>query len=102
MSTDSSQTIPRKIQTDILLHSQEFVAKEFANQILHESFRIRITALFNENIETVAFMEKVKKYASQEIETKLYRSIGFWIKTVIIPIGVSVLTMIVFRYVRLD
>ena len=98
MSRNSPLTIPDRVPSNLL---DDYIAKEVANHFEHEKLRERVKAIFTDCIETVSFMETVKKYARQEIETKIYQSAGFWAKTILIPIGVTILTLLISRYLKL-
>lgn len=100
MTNHNPQTIPDRVPSNLLDNYQEHFAKEFANHIAHEDFRERVKAIFTDCIETVTFMEKVKRYAGQAIEEKLFRNMTFWGGIVGTAIITAILTAISGKYIH--
>lgn len=90
---------PNKIQSDrvpALDITDEHIRQVFFEGIEHEKFRQRINNVVADILNSVPFMEKVMKYASQEIDNRLYKSMTFWL-TLIFS---SVLTTLVVNYLK--
>lgn len=66
--------IPSSLSTDI--------EKAFSDQMAREDFRKRVKEIFEECTDSVTFMDKVKGYASREINEKIFKNFGvilFWL-----------------------
>lgn len=50
----------------------------FRDRMNHEEFRSRILQIFNEQTNTVSFSKKVKKYAGEEMDNRVFRSVRYW------------------------
>lgn len=101
MSPSEPRTIPDEIPSALSTDLEARIDKAFSTHIEAETFRRRVKEIFGECIETVDFMKKVKSYSKEEIEASIYQNIGFWIKTVVLPIGVTVLTYFILRSLNL-
>ncbi len=77
------------------------VGKEFTDLLSRDETRNKIKEVLNECIDSVPFMRKVKEYAAEEIDTKIYKSINFWVKTILIPVVVSIMTALILNYFKL-
>lgn len=66
---------------------QEKVGSNFADQFQdrldHENTRKKIITVFREQIDTVFFSDIVKKYASEEMDKRVFRSFKYWSVVVI-------------------
>jgi len=77
------------------------VGKEFTDLLARDETRNKIKEVLSEYIDSVPFMRKVKEYAAEEIDTKIYKSINFWVKTILIPVVVSIFTALILNYFKL-
>jgi hypothetical protein len=57
-------------------------AEIFDNQLKHEQTRQHIISIVNEYVDSVPFMEKVRKYSGMEIDSRLFVSGKYWMLTV--------------------
>ena len=72
------------------------LSDESANKLLQqENFRVRTKEVIEECLETVSFMKKVQKYASEEIDKRLYKSLRFWISI----IATTILTVMISLFI---
>lgn len=53
----------------------------FQEQLLSEGTRKHILSIVGDYVDSVPFMEKVKKYAGQELDRRMFISSKFWITT---------------------
>jgi len=71
---------------------------EVLNKLLkQEDFRKKTVEHIKEHIGTVEFMEIVQKYATQEINKRIYKSGIFWFTIVGIPISVAVISAFIIK-----
>jgi hypothetical protein len=70
------------------------ISKEFTNKIGTDELRVKVKEIVSDCIDSVPYMKKIKEYAGEEIDNRIYKSAGYWIKTVAIPIIVTLITYI--------
>ncbi len=63
----------------------------------HEKNRQHIKLVIAEYVDSVPFMEKVRKYAGMELDSRLYKSVGYWL-TIILTSAASVLVGMLFEH----
>ena len=97
MSPSEPRTIPDEIPSALSTDLETRIDKAFSTHIEAETFRRRVKEIFGECIETVDFMKKVKGYSKEQIESSVYQNLGFWIKTVVLPIVATVITYFILR-----
>ncbi len=76
------------------------ISKAFTEQLTHENFRNKVKEIFDDCTNSVPFMDKVKGYASKEIDEKIFRNGGaiiFWLLSIL---GAAVLGAIATKYIR--
>ncbi|HVZ67241.1 MAG TPA: hypothetical protein VG917_03175 [Patescibacteria group bacterium] len=94
--TPQTAEIPDRIPSDL---AESLVEKHVGRMIRDEEFRNKVKEIVNAELETVPLMKKIKAYASEEIDSRIYKSMGFWFKTVAIPIVVTIATYLILIYV---
>ena len=99
MSRNNHNTLPERIPVELSDH----IEKSFSKQMDHDVFRKKVKEIVIEYIqENTNFMKKVKEYAKEEIETNIYRNIGYWAKTILIPIGVTIITYFILKFMGIQ
>lgn len=68
------QVIPDRISSNLLDEYENRFEKDFAAHIAHEDTRKRIKEIFEECTETVAFKNKIKEYAAESFNERLFRN----------------------------
>ena len=63
--------------------SSQKAAEIFDKQLMQEATRQRILAIVGEYVDSVPFMEKVRKYAASEMDARLFTSAKFYVTTAI-------------------
>lgn len=58
-------------------------ANQYDDQLEHEKTRKKIICIFQEQIATVNFAETIKKYAAEEMDRRVFRSIKYWVVVVV-------------------
>lgn len=101
MPKSRQQTILDRVPSNLAEQYREQFDKEFADHIAHENFRTHVISIMEECTNTVPFMRKIKEYAGEEIDTRIYKSVGFWTKTILIPILVAVGTVIILKLLKI-
>jgi hypothetical protein len=102
MKRNKPHIIPDRVPSNLFEQYREHFDKEFSDHIAHQDFRRHVTSIIDDCTNTVSFMQKIKAYASEEIDTRMYKSIDFWVKTVLIPIGVAILTVVCLKLLKLS
>jgi hypothetical protein len=79
------------------LELQEKISSQFANQfqdrLEHENTRKKIISVFQEQIKMTDFADLIKKYAGEEMDKRVFRSLQYWsivIITSLITSGIGV------------
>jgi hypothetical protein len=89
------------LQDRIPSNLSDEIEKTFADKMASDVLRKRVKEIFDECIDSVPFMDKVRDYAGREIERRVNQSIGFWIKTIFIPLAVTLVTYFVLKILNL-
>lgn len=55
-----------------------YVAKKTQELLKHEDFRVRTNEIILDYVESVPFMRKVKEYAGEEFDSRIFKSIRVW------------------------
>jgi hypothetical protein len=55
----------------------------FDNQLKHGQTRQHIISIVNEYVDSVPFMEKVRKYSGMEMDSRLFVSGKYWLLTIL-------------------
>ncbi|HTX86657.1 MAG TPA: hypothetical protein VMC41_01150 [Candidatus Nanoarchaeia archaeon] len=63
-------------------------ASQYQDQLDHDRTRNKIICVFKEQIGTVDFANEVKKYAAEEMDKRVFRSVQYWI-TVILTTAIT-------------
>lgn len=92
----------QKIQDRIPSEYSEQISKQFSDLLSTENTRKRIVDVVCDYVNTVEFMKKVKEYAKEQIDSSVYQSFSFGFKTVILPIIVSLITILALKFFRVD
>lgn len=76
---DKSQTSPDELGVDSLLEkasTSDDAIERMAGKLLGQDlFRRKTNQIITEHTNTVPFMEKVQKYADQQIDTRIFKSV---------------------------
>lgn len=71
-------------------------AKEiYSEQLQTDRTRKHVQCIIDEYTDSVQFMEKVKKYAGSEIDSRLFVSGKFWITTIIASAVSAIIGLII-------
>lgn len=71
----------------------------FSSKLGSDQMRSKIKEIFGEQVNTVNFANKIKKYAAEEMDNRLFRSFNYWvivILTTMITAGISSFIAILF------
>lgn len=63
------------------------IISEIENYSKHEDFRKKVREIFEDCTDSVGFMDKVKRYASREIDERIFKNVGtifIWIGSVVV------------------
>lgn len=66
----------------------------YAEQLKHDDTRKHVLSILEEYANSVPFMEKVRKYAGSEIDSRLFTSTKFWLTTIasaVVSAGLGIL-----------
>lgn len=61
----------------------------------HEKSRKHIIGIITDYVDHVDFMTKVRKYASDEMDKKMFMSIKFWVVTVLSSAGAAIVGVLI-------
>jgi hypothetical protein len=84
-----------KIQLDdrIKAIDDEHIVSLISNQLKHKDTREEVLSIIEEYADRVCFMDKVKGYASREIDERLFRSFKYWLTLIITPAATTIVTL---------
>lgn len=71
---NNPQVIPDRISSDLMGVYDDRFEKDFAAHIAHENTRKRIKDIFDDCIDSVPVMDKIRGYASREINEKIFKN----------------------------
>lgn len=72
----------------------------FDQRIRNEDTRQHIKAIISEYADSVPFMEKVQRYATDEIDKRIFKSAKVWASTAIGMIGSALIGAIASHFIR--
>lgn len=70
-------------------------AAQYDDQLAHEKTRKKMIAIFQEQIDTVSFSNKVKQYAAEEMDKRVFRSFQYWSVVVLTAILTTIISFII-------
>lgn len=100
MPKPQNTTLPDRIPSDYADPITDRMKNVFADKLKSDETRDWVTKVVCDYAESVPFMKKVKEYASEEIDSKTFQNIKFWFTTIIIPIIVSILTLLLINNIK--
>lgn len=68
---------------DIDKHIDEEFSQRFATHLDTEIMRQKIIGIFNEQVKNVDFAKIIKGYAAEEMDTRLFRSVKYWVIVIV-------------------
>lgn len=80
--------------------SSEF-SQRFSEQIDTERMRQKIICIFAEEINKVDFADKVKKYAGEEMDKRVFRSVKYWIIVVLTALISTLIGTFLSKFIHL-
>ncbi len=83
--------LPDAISSD---YAEQFRG-QYSDLLDHEITRKKINSVIDDYISKVAFMEKVRTYASMEIDNRLFRSWQYWGTTIATAIVTSIIGFLI-------
>lgn len=72
----------------------------FAEQMKHDDYRTYVQKIITDYVDSVPFMEKVNKYASMEIDRRLFTSARYYLTAILTAIITSIIGLIIGKLVR--
>lgn len=98
---DSNDQTPPELGVDSLLQqasTSDDTIERMAGKLLGQDlFRRKTNQIITEHTDTVPFMEKVQKYADQQIDTRIFKSvkvvlwaIASWVTSIGIAVGIAI------------
>lgn len=70
----------------------------FQNKLMHHQTRQHIISIIDDYANSVPFMEKVRKYSSDEIDSRLFTSVKFWLVTIFSAVVSAAIGFIISHY----
>lgn len=80
--------------------TDNYIRDVFTDRLHHDDTRKYVTGVVNDYAKTVDFMELVRKYAGQEMDSRLFHSTQYWVTTVVtalITSGLGFLLATIFK-----
>lgn len=75
------QTSPNPVHVDSLIEeasiSDDEIERRVAKLLRQDVFREKTKQIFNEQVDTVPFMQKVQGYADEQIDKRLFKNVKF-------------------------
>jgi uncharacterized membrane-anchored protein len=100
MPQTSNQRASDRIPSDFLEQYNKKIVEEIEEYSKHENFRVRVKTIFEDCINQVDFMKKVKTYSSETIDEKLFKNgfaFLFWLGSVTIA---AILAALATKYIH--
>ena len=93
-SNNDRQTVPYNSVIDSSSTADEFVSRKINELLEQGAFRKKTLEIIEEHTNSVPFMEKVQKYADQQIDNRLFKNVKVVVGLIIgwlVSIGLAVL-----------
>lgn len=95
-SKNKPQELPDRIPADFGNEYDTRFEKSFAAHVGHEDFRKRVKEIFDDCTETVAFKAKIKEYAGESFNDKLFKN--WW--SLLLFLGTLIVTGLIGRLIK--
>lgn len=89
-----NNTLPDAVPSSL---ADEALSRKLEDFLHHEKMRSRVKDIIAEYVDSIPFAKKIKAYSEEQIQISVYQSIGFWIKTILIPIVVTVISAVLMK-----
>ena len=84
-----------ELENSVASNISERIDNRFEKNLDTEIMRQKIIQIFNEQTEQVEFAKKIKKYAGEEMDKRLFRSAKYWGVVISTAILTSIITFFI-------
>lgn len=77
--------------------TDNYIRNVFTDRLHHDDTRKYVTEIVTDYAKTVDFMELVRRYAGQEMDSRLFHSAQYWVATIVTAIITSGLGYLIGR-----
>ncbi len=78
--------------------SSEKAKEIYSEQLQTDRTRKHVQCIIDEYTDSVQFMDKVKKYAGTEIDSRLFVSAKFWLTTIAASVASAFMALLVGKF----